>query len=252
MVVNRFNNLTSKQWLPFQKSWYKFNSVAQLLIENVLFFTKVDDETRRSPNIFIDAEDKIIKQLVKDDRLINRNIITKKNLGRTDELDFAIFNLLDIPAKKRDAEKRIRQLYDDISSIQSKIIHRKFVLILIKNEFNKGRFIPRAWELAKTLQQYLSLKDEKVGVDLRGENIEGAKQKTNYYGTKNDIIYSLYFRKDERAKFDELSLKHPFSYSNKKQERVKIFNRKFESWQIVKPPPRKKIEILHPANYQKL
>ncbi|GBD87864.1 modification methylase DpnIIB [bacterium BMS3Abin03] len=249
MVKNRFNNLTSKQWLPFQKSWYKFDSITELLIKNILFFTKVDDETNRSPNIFIDADDKVIKQLAKDELLMNRNFITKKNLEKTDKLDFVIFNLLDIPGQKREADKIIHQLLDDISSIQSKIIHRKFILILIKNEFNKGKFIPRAWELAKTLQQYLSLKDEKIGVDLREENLNQEKQKPNYYKTKNDIVYSLYFRKDERSKFDGMSLKHPFSYYNTKQERAKIFNRKFASWQIVKPPPRKKDEILHPAKY---
>ena len=41
-MKNRFNRLTSKEWLPFQKSWFKESSDEILYRENIRFFTKAE------------------------------------------------------------------------------------------------------------------------------------------------------------------------------------------------------------------
>ena len=41
-MKNRFNRLTSKEWLPFQKSWFKESSDETLYRENIRFFTKAE------------------------------------------------------------------------------------------------------------------------------------------------------------------------------------------------------------------
>ena len=41
-MVNRFNRLTSKEWLPFQKSWFKYESDTKLYSDNLRFFCKAE------------------------------------------------------------------------------------------------------------------------------------------------------------------------------------------------------------------
>ena len=55
-MKNRFNNLTSKQWLPFQKSWFQFDNLTDVIVENILFFTKVREEDGYFPNIILDFD----------------------------------------------------------------------------------------------------------------------------------------------------------------------------------------------------
>ena len=42
-MKNRFNRLTSKEWLPFQKSWFKYDTEEKLLTENIRFFIREDE-----------------------------------------------------------------------------------------------------------------------------------------------------------------------------------------------------------------
>ena len=46
-MENRFSNLTSKEWLPFQKSWFKFENKFNLIEKNLRFFTKGSEKKRR-------------------------------------------------------------------------------------------------------------------------------------------------------------------------------------------------------------
>ena len=42
-MKNRFNRLTSKEWLPFQKSWFKYSNDEKLYRENLRFFCKAEN-----------------------------------------------------------------------------------------------------------------------------------------------------------------------------------------------------------------
>ena len=42
-MKNRFNRLTSKEWLPFQKSWFKYSNDENLYRENLRFFCKAEN-----------------------------------------------------------------------------------------------------------------------------------------------------------------------------------------------------------------
>ena len=53
-MENRFNNLTSKEWLPFQKSWFRFENKFNLIEKNLRFFTKGSE--KKKENIFIQSD----------------------------------------------------------------------------------------------------------------------------------------------------------------------------------------------------
>ena len=42
-MKNKFNLISSKEWLPFQKSWFRYEDDERLYRENIRFFTKADE-----------------------------------------------------------------------------------------------------------------------------------------------------------------------------------------------------------------
>ena len=75
-MKNRFNKLSSKEWLPFQKSWFKFHDWKKVYKENINFFTKAENENEviyyNGPHLKIAKEivtenhDKIVQSIKKD------------------------------------------------------------------------------------------------------------------------------------------------------------------------------------------
>jgi DNA modification methylase len=88
--------------------------------------------------------------------------------------------------------------------------------------------IPVAWSLSDQLAGYLTRKDEKIICLPDGTTWT-----------------SLYFRKDEHSK-----LIPPKSIqTSQRQASLKLYSLSFKSWFILKPKPRSRDEILHPAKY---
>ena len=54
---NRFNLISSKEWLPFQKSWFIHSDDTAMFRSNVRFFTKSDEGIN---NVFVDGLTKIL------------------------------------------------------------------------------------------------------------------------------------------------------------------------------------------------
>ena len=85
-MKNRFNRLTSKEWLPFQKSWFKFESIYQY-IEKISVFTNEDND---SVVIYVDYILTKFKKFLKKKSQITL-ILTSLNLK---SLRTKIYNLL--------------------------------------------------------------------------------------------------------------------------------------------------------------
>ncbi len=250
-MKNRFNNLTSKQWLPFQKSWFLFNDLNDVLAENILFFTQIREDESYFPTILLKTQSDQINRLQKRSELSGRQIRPFDEHARAAQIDFAVFDLLPAINSMESADSfpaLLSQLTQDISAIIGQLIQRKFILVLAKNTLKNGVFYPFAYLIAKHLQTILSLKDEKVGIDLQKGSSAAFNNERGFTSTNNHI-YALYFRKDEAAglNFDKAPA---INFKNHAQaQNALTFERPFPSYQIVKPPPRKKNEILHPAKY---
>lgn len=248
-MKNRFNNLTSKQWLPFQKSWYKFNNIIDLYCENILFFTQINAENDYSPNILLNCSEKDFLELKTREELAGRNLFRLEEIDQVDQIDFVLFDLLETLGSihtNPDFQELIAELVGRISQLSDRLAHRKFICILAQNKTREGKFLPFAWQIGMIFQRYLTLKDEKIGVDGRKIIVN---EKPGYFETTTDVVYSLYFRKDESSSLDWQTVDIPL-VNAKGQSRSRLqFPQKFPGWQIVKPPPRNKKEILHPAKY---
>ncbi|MCF8298487.1 MAG: site-specific DNA-methyltransferase [Saprospiraceae bacterium] len=226
-VINRFNNLTSKEWLPFQKSFFKYTSKSEMYIQNLRFFTKCSDE--EAVNIYFlgsDENSNIFKALKKD---FNFNLFTG-DIYENQKFDFIVFDIIE-EIENSDIEKLSNlkeSIIEKVHGLFESLSERKFLWIIADNKKTDKSFYPFAWDLAKSISSVLSLKDEKIGCLENGET-----------------FYSLYFRKDDRSKNLTVNNFNPlFDSSKHLTETYKV-----PKWFILKPQPRKKDEILHPAKY---
>lgn len=231
-MENRFNLLTSKEWLPFQKSWSVPESSDHLYLENLRFFTlpsiepkmvyyygpKIESFRSAASSIGIKVSDQAVEPIQ--------------------------FGMIDIRSEIRTAAKqedllRVHSLVDDlISATKQHLIDRRFLCVLAQNVEINGALIPVAWDIGKLLAKHLSLKDEKI---LCGERDASSK----LFGS--EVEYALYARRDDAESHSTEAtwlLKSFLGRSVKPNRSAEI-----SKWFVLKPPPRKKGEVLHPAKY---
>ena len=124
-MENRFNNLTSKEWLPFQKSWFRFENKFNLIEKNLRFFTKGSE--KKKENIFIqsDTSQSEINDLCKKNNL-------KLNIDINKNLTFGLIDLLNLE-KNQDIDTIINQTIETSKKIFEKLDEKKFLCILTKN-----------------------------------------------------------------------------------------------------------------------
>ena len=246
-MKNRFNNLNSKEWLPFQKSWFKFSTLENLYRENVRFFMKFDDNENPPNLLFIGSKtgQEIITKIANKEKT---QLFFEKDIQQVDKIQFVIFDYLDIITPDISVEEYLEiksNILQMLKSIQNKIVHRKFVAVFFRNVENDGRYFPFAWDLAKNLKNALSLKDEKIGCLERNSEITDSK----YFQTDETVFYSLYFRNDENSQHDFNVFDFGYFENNQQANSNSNSKQQLASWHILKPKPRNKDEILHPAKF---
>lgn len=240
-MVNRFNRLTSKEWLPFQKSWFRFESDEKLYIENLRFFCKAEptEEVVYYQGCHLD----LVKELAlsQDIQIVDKESFMSQSLQ---------FSLIDV----RKDIYQLKNLEDYFSfrksvlnmteKIYSQLTHRRFLCIIIPNILSEDRYYPYAWDLGLQLSSLFSLKDEKIACMTESHEKEDV-----YFRPSKQVFYCLYFRKDENSGGQLVERKHNLFQLYQKKTNVRKFQNKIPSWFILKPAPRKKDEILHPAKY---
>ncbi len=231
-MKNRFNNITSKEWLPFQKSWFKYSNDEDLYNAHIRFFVKYDDPVNK-PNIYYygGQEDVLLKVAEK-----NRGNIVK---DFNEPIQYAIVDLRDAlnDIKTIDAYFKLKDnillLVKELFGI---LIERRFISIVIPNIFIDGKYFPLAWDISYAVATGFSLKDEKVGC------VENSSNKL----LENESFYILNFRKDENSAAKFIDVKTELLENKNPVSKADCFNKQ---WGIIKPPQRNKKEILHPAKF---
>lgn len=239
-MKNRFNNITSKEWLPFQKSWFIEETDKEHFNKNIRFFIKYDDEY--PPNVFFKGnvnKTRVIRDVAQKNGAV---LFTEKDLSKIDTLQYILIDLRDDLYEKPTLENYLLQkknIIDLLKKLYPKLKHRRFVTVLIPNIFIDNTYYPFAWDLSYNIATGLTLKDEKIAC------LKNAKNNS----FNNDIYYELNFRKDENSEGDfkhiETSLFKNIDIKNKVAKPI-IFKKR---WKIIKPRRRNKKEILHPAKY---
>lgn len=238
-VKNRFNGLTSKEWLPFQKSWFRFESVEKLYRDNLRFFTRAAPSD--ASVAYYGKHELLTNKICDSLHLIFSCVRPQKN-----KIQFCIIDLLDEISENISLDEYLKisdKIIQYCCDVYCHLEHRRFVAVFIPNVQVKNVYFPFAWDLGKQLSSIFSIKDEKIACFEEKETSTSA----DYFKPSRKFFYCLYFRKDELSsgKYSE----HRSNFFNNTQQSGRDFGNHIPSWFILKPQPRKKDEIQHPAKY---
>jgi len=246
-MINQFNNLNSKEWLPFQKSWFRYSDDEILFTQNIRFFVKFDDENL-PPNVLFWGSKRQTKKIKTLQKELKFNLFTSENIEEAEILQFVIIDLRDYltnDSSLKDYLNLKKKVLEFIYTLKNKLALRRFISVQISNIYSKNSFYPIAWNLAKSITSFYSLKDEKIGwLEKKSDNKE-----SYYFRTTKESFYSLYFRNDEESKYQIQNSNSSFLDNKEQLKRNKKTFKTFPSCYILKPKPRNKNEILHPAKY---
>ncbi len=209
-IENNFNDLGPKKWLPFQKSFILYHNKNALVRDNLRFFTKPSIEPKPVVNTYGHEPFSTTVQ----EQCQNLNIHANSSGNKFD------FLLVDLTEGQLDPDHLLKWVY----RYGKKLKHRKFLWVLVPTDQINVDDFPVAWELSNSIAEFLTRKDEKIICLPNGRTWT-----------------SLYFRKDKHSKLVQTSanlVSKPSSDSSS-----------IPNWFILKPKPRNKDEILHPAKY---
>ena len=91
-MINRFNNIDSKEWLPYQKSWFKYTTDEDLYRKSIRFFMKFDSE-EMDRNFFFwgnPEQDKIAKNCALEEAA---HFYSGDKLTNANQLQFALLDV---------------------------------------------------------------------------------------------------------------------------------------------------------------
>lgn len=245
---NRFNNISSKEWLPFQKSWYIEKDKEETYRKNIRFFVKFDWE-EYDPIIFFQGskEDERLFQKVASEE--GAQVITKVGeLTEQTKLQFILIDglahvcTINQPAELIEYNKQINQIAEKLKPY---LIHRRFISVFTKNCFAGNKYYPNAWDLSERIAKTYTLKDEKIACLAKPET----EEQINYFTTQDNVYYALYFRNDENSGLDYGQFQDSNFFKLNDQFNVEDKKPKLSTWHIIKPPRRNKKEVLHPAKF---
>jgi len=239
---NRFNNITSKEWLPFQKSWFIDKGDEETYRSNLRFFLKLDGSLPQ--NIFYLGDDigkKVIKKVAKSLKI---KVFFPESKKKIPELQLILVDI-------RNQEKKLslsaylklkKEILRFAETLYPQLIHRRFLAIMHQNSLYRGKYLPYAWDMSRTLSTGLSMRDEKIGC-YEVQSTSAKKHAPFAQAT----YYISYFRKDEHS-LGQFYMPNIDFFQNIRLKKNQ-FKNESPNWKIFRPKKRNKNEILHPAKF---
>ncbi len=237
---NRFNRITSKEWLPFQKSWFKYTDPTDWIRSNFRFFTTLE---ATSYQVFYQGPDLDIA--TREAKELGFEVINDLS-DATEQIQFALIDLrsaVESLSFEEWNELKTKTL-NTVSELFSLMVHRRFLMVAMPNLYIDGSYFPVAWDLANTIGMQYTLKDEKIAC-LEGDDVP---VESDHFHPAKGHFYCLYFRKDERS--GEHRMVHRDFFQRNSQPKLRVHaDSEIPSWFILKPQRRNKKEVQHPAKY---
>ncbi len=232
---NRMNDLPYREWMKFQKSFFRHQSDQSLLIECVQFFTKSQWPDGLPSQTLLFGFDGFDPKSIPAPRQI-------QHLPRFKTLTQLIEALDDVAAGETAFDFLMADLRPFVhNEVQlSKFLGQKDRFFLAFRRLLKpdrycgvtvaaagvgGGGFPFAWSIAQASRSHLRLRDEKIGL-MEGEG---------------RLFYCLFMQAKDDERSGEPLLPGGFHLAKGTNH--------VPGWLMPKPPPRKKNEILHPAKY---
>ena len=231
---NTFNLIGPKEWLPFQKSWVVADDRSKIYRDNIRFFTlpTINTNCIEYQGDYLN----LFASLATDETL---TISHQKD----DQVQFVLFdwmNEINGISNLSDLVVFFSIAKGAIETAASRLIDGRFMAIFAQNIWIENKYIPVAWDLAKTASHFLSLRDEKI-MCFR-EPID-RHPNASHVGTS----YAMYLCKDPENTSREDPTWNIEAFCNQSDQPRRDVA--LPSWFILKPQRRKADEVLHPAKY---
>ncbi len=271
---NRLNDLTSRAWLTFQKSWFMFSpqeGLAQTARDFILFFTKQQNAEGQAARIGIVQENAaLLAPLIHE---LKREPVILALEAREAQLDYALVDLRGQFEHAENFAPSFTMWMMRLRRLASQLKPQAYLTIFARNRDEQGELLPLAWQLGRGVSKFLAMKDEKIGceseagtlntISSTGKLSSGtlyssvAETQPKIWTTKQDVIYCLNFRREEESisHVAKISLNEEPAVSNvaapaqREAVRMTALHIPQPSWFVPKPPPREKGVLLHPAKF---
>lgn len=239
-MKNRFNQISSKEWLPFQKSFQIYQNKEKLYKDAVRFFC---DKRLKKDIGYYGKNFRAFSKVCEENKFKALKINNKPQ-----NFQFILIDLTEELKKIKTSQDFVdlrKKILEIIKNKKESLEHRRFLCILAQNKNIDKKYFPFAWDIAKNIGKFLSLKDEKIICLNRS-----SPEYKGIFKPKKNHFYQLFFRKDEDDDRNKKTFKKNNFIKNKSQKKSKkLTDGLVDSWFILKPQRRNKTEILHPAKY---
>jgi DNA modification methylase len=258
---NRLNDLDSRRWLQFQKSWFYLS--AETPAEFIAFFTKefcqdTQPSTRKPQRSAVGIFPENAATLEPMVKSLGRGAVVLEEPLLASSATALDYVLVDLRKIFNDEESYLRQApvwLNCLHAVAALMKPNSYLTMLLCNSDAGGRSLPLAWQFGKLVGSFLTMKDEKIGCERREDRAAVGNSTTAPPAAKHivaggaNVVYCLNFRRDAE-------ITPPLPRFTPMQERHQQRKAGSESswderlvWFVVKPPPREKNVLLHPAKF---
>lgn len=245
---NRLNDLDSRRWLQFQKSWFHYDQ-QRTVADFVEFFTKKRYADGHPGTLYLWPDH--LLEAIPATLQASRRIVTDPAAKLSQQLDYALFDLRHLASPDATPEQLAAALAM-IHQVAGHLRELGYVTVMARNRRLATGTQPLAWRLAKLIGEFLVQKDEKVGCLEIAPRSE-AKSPDQAWLPDDRILYFLNFRKEKSV--DGTDWRAPDLLPLNLDQQAKDSGGDFRtgdfraSWFVWKPPPRSKDVLLHPAKF---
>ncbi len=224
---NRMNDLPYRDWMKFQKSFFRFADWRVFVEQSVLFFTKERWANDTVSKTLLLGFEPPKQELVGARSVVSSNFTDLKALeshlrllcDQHQKFDFILVNL----TTERQLFDRGEQCLAIFQSLRTLLVSSRYCGIVTEWDANS---FPTPWALATNGRKFLKLRDEKVGLN----------------GAFEPAFYCLFFQAE-----DELADTKQWEPATTQIAESELG--RFPVWVMPKSPPRKADEISHPAKF---
>ena len=232
---NRMNDLNYRDWMKFQKSFFRYSSDQQLVEECISFFTKALWKDGAASNSLIIGTEGFSREAIAEPRVVKHFpycesieqiacIVEKEPQGSQ---DFVLIDLRRIIKRHRDLDLFLGCRERFFKGLRTALLQDRYACLLVDLAQTSGGGFPYPWAVAIAARNQLRLRDEKVALVT----------------DRNRIFYSLFLQANDDSRTGD-----PPSTESMNLARTTDHS-SIPAWVIPKPPPRSKNEILHPAKF---
>ncbi len=230
------NDLSFKDWMKFQKSFFRYPGPQTLVEECILFFTKAVWPDGGASKSLVAGFSEFETDAIQAPRIVDRLVQHKSlsdlvdGLERTarigERYDFILIDLRPYLRDTQDLNVFLNSYSDRMFRVlRQQLIPLRYCGMVVGMPGRGGGGFPLPWSVALSCRGHLRLRDEKIGL------VED----------DGSIFYCLFMQAQDDCR--------PASLFQPSNIAIGASDISIPPWLIPKPPPRKKNEVLHPAKF---